>query len=123
MARCLQGHELTSGGTRGPCPVCRREELIRHVITAGSLAAGQAAAAVRARAIAVPPGPSAVAPAAEFCSVKVMPSALASESWKVKSVTKPRTSTCVVQNALPASFSAPLVNCRRLSSRSVLPFI
>jgi hypothetical protein len=48
MARCPQGHELTSGGTRGPCPVCRREELIRHVITAGSLPAGQAAAAVDA---------------------------------------------------------------------------
>src|SRR5271154_2862319 len=48
MAPCLQGHELTSGGARGPCPVCRREELIRHVITAGSLAAGQAAAAVDA---------------------------------------------------------------------------
>jgi hypothetical protein len=49
VARCPQGHELTSHGTRRPCAACRRDELIRHVITAGGqLPAGQAAAAVDA---------------------------------------------------------------------------
>ena len=53
--------------------------------------------------------------------VKVMPSACALESWKVKSVVNPLISTGVVQNALPASLVKPLVNCKRLSSRSVEP--
>ena len=52
---------------------------------------------------------------------KAMPSALALESWKVKSVVNPRTSTWVEQKALPASLVPPSVNCKRLSSSLVLP--
>jgi hypothetical protein len=48
-ARCPAGHELTSHGLRRPCARCRRDALIRHVITFdASLSAGQAAAAVDA---------------------------------------------------------------------------
>ena len=53
--------------------------------------------------------------------MKVMPSAVASESWNVKSVVKLRMSIGVVKKALPAWFTPPLVNCKRVSSRSVLP--
>ena len=49
MAHCPQGHELTSHGDKRPCPACRRDTLIRHVIAADrSLLAGEAAAAVDA---------------------------------------------------------------------------
>jgi hypothetical protein len=49
VARCPEGHELTSHGTRRPCAACRRNTLIRHVITAGGpLPASEAAAAVDA---------------------------------------------------------------------------
>ncbi len=48
-ARCPAGHELTSPGLRRPCAACRRDALIRYVVTAeGSLPAGEAAAAVDA---------------------------------------------------------------------------
>ena len=48
-ARCPAGHELTSYGLRRPCAACRRDMLIRFVVTAeGSLPAGEAAAAVDA---------------------------------------------------------------------------
>jgi len=48
-ARCPAGHELTSHGLRQPCPGCRRDALIRQVITAeGSLPASEVAAAVDA---------------------------------------------------------------------------
>jgi hypothetical protein len=48
-ARCPAGHQLTSHGLRRPCAACRRDALIRHVITAdGSLPASDAAAAVDA---------------------------------------------------------------------------
>ena len=50
-----------------------------------------------------------------------MPSAIASESWKVKSVVKLVMFIGVVKKALPASVCPPFVNCRRLSSRSVEP--
>ena len=39
----------------------------------------------------------------------------------MKSVENPRTSTGVVQKALPASFVPPFVSCKRLSSRPVDP--
>jgi hypothetical protein len=46
-ACCPAGHELASHGLRRPCAACRRDALIRHVITADeSLPAGEAAAAV-----------------------------------------------------------------------------
>ena len=49
MARCPAGHELTGHDRRRPCASCRREQLIRHVITAeGSLPAATVAAAVDA---------------------------------------------------------------------------
>jgi len=49
VARCPEGHELTSHGTRRPCAACRRDALIRYVITAeGSLPRSEAAAAVDA---------------------------------------------------------------------------
>ena len=49
MARCPQGHELTSHGTKRPCTACRRDTLIRHVVRAGgSLPDSEAAAAVDA---------------------------------------------------------------------------
>ncbi len=49
MARCPEGHELTSHGERRPCAACRRDVLIRHVTAAdGSLTASEAAAAVDA---------------------------------------------------------------------------
>ena len=49
MARCPQGHELTSHGTKRPCTACRRGTLIRHVVRAGgSLPDSEAAAAVDA---------------------------------------------------------------------------
>jgi hypothetical protein len=48
-ARCPAGHKLTSHGLRRPCAACRRDALIRHVITAdGSVPASEAAAAVDA---------------------------------------------------------------------------
>ena len=48
-ARCPAGHELTSHGLRRPCARCRRDALIRYVITAdGSLPVSEAAAAVDA---------------------------------------------------------------------------
>jgi hypothetical protein len=51
-ARCPAGHELTSHGLRWPCAGCRRDALIRHVITAdGSVPASDAAAAVDAVAV------------------------------------------------------------------------
>ena len=46
-ARCPAGHKLTSHGLRRPCAGCRRDALIKYVITTdGSLPASQAAAAV-----------------------------------------------------------------------------
>ena len=49
MTRCPEGHELTSHGMRRPCAACRRDALIRYVMTAdGSLPASEAAAAVGA---------------------------------------------------------------------------
>jgi len=49
VARCPEGHALTSHGERRPCAACRRDALIRHVIAAdGSLPASEAAAAVDA---------------------------------------------------------------------------
>jgi integrase len=48
-ARCPAGHKLTSHGLQRPCAGCRRDALIRYVITIdGSLPAGEAAAAVDA---------------------------------------------------------------------------
>ena len=51
-ARCPAGHELPGGRRQaGACPQCRRDTLIRHVISAdGTLPAGVAAAAVDAAA-------------------------------------------------------------------------
>jgi hypothetical protein len=49
VARCPAGHKLTGHDRRRPCASCRREQLIRHVITAeGSLPAATVAAAVDA---------------------------------------------------------------------------
>ena len=48
-ARGPAGHELTSHGLRRPCAACRRDALIRYVVTGdGSLPASEAAAAVDA---------------------------------------------------------------------------
>jgi hypothetical protein len=49
VACCPAGHELPGRDRRRPCASCRREQLIRHVITAeGSLPAATVAAAVGA---------------------------------------------------------------------------